>query len=52
LLGGLMLLADATEDEASRQRALFHGMHLEPGPYGDDDRWSRWHYCVPEHYAR
>ena len=51
LLGGLMLLADATSQNVPRQRCIVYGGLLKNGPFSDDDLWNKWHYVAPEHWT-
>ena len=52
VIGGLMLIADVTGVNVARQRCIEFGSLLESAPYPDEALWSKWHYCVPQHWAR
>lgn len=51
LIGGLHLLADMTEDNSVRQRALYYGTMLL-GHLDNNGMWNKWNYCVPQHYVQ
>lgn len=52
LIGGLLLLADTTQDAALRTRALQYGRLLRNGPLSADSRWNKWRFVLPEHHAQ
>ena len=52
LIGGLHLLANATNDSDVRMRALQYGAILRgPAALSDNARWNKWWYCIPSNYA-
>jgi hypothetical protein len=50
LIGGLHHLADITNDNSVRTRALLYGSTLL-GTVTDNSRWNKWVFCVPPSYA-
>ncbi len=47
LTSGLLLLHQASQDPASKARALEYGELLLQAPLSDDDRWNKWFFTVP-----
>lgn len=47
LISGLLLLHQASQDPATRARALEYGELLLQAPLSDDDRWNKWFFTVP-----
>jgi hypothetical protein len=50
LIGGLHHLADFTNNNSIRTRALYYGGMLR-GDVSNSDRWNKWYYCLPPEYA-
>jgi hypothetical protein len=51
LIGGLLLLSEATADNGLSQRALQYGSLLRGPGLTDYDRWDKWHYVLTENFA-
>ncbi|HLQ38229.1 MAG TPA: hypothetical protein VK348_10525, partial [Planctomycetota bacterium] len=52
LIAPLLLLADQTPIQSVWQKALLYGAILRGPPLNDNDRWEKWHYCIPEWYTQ